>query len=160
MNTARLLVPIFTLQDFLYLLLDFLLAGFHFCSIKSESRSCEYMTRIVTYFDHIHKKQISGRSMMGIAVEGSERGIPLFRCKAPQHTIVRTMRMPALGRARLRSPNRVNDSFGIDFECPATVTMTIHRMRIKKEQVQPDLLGSYLLYRCIDHHYIPPCSGI
>ena len=27
MNTARLLVPIFTLQDFLYLLLDFLLAG-------------------------------------------------------------------------------------------------------------------------------------
>ena len=28
MNTARLLVPIFTLQDFLYLLLDFLLAGF------------------------------------------------------------------------------------------------------------------------------------
>ena len=29
MNTARLLVPIFTLQDFLYLLLDFLLAGFH-----------------------------------------------------------------------------------------------------------------------------------
>ena len=30
MNTARLLVPIFTLQDFLYLLLDFLLAGFHF----------------------------------------------------------------------------------------------------------------------------------
>ena len=30
MNTARLLVPIFTLQDFLYLLLDFLLAGFSF----------------------------------------------------------------------------------------------------------------------------------
>lgn len=30
MNTARLLVPIFTLQDFLYLLLDFLLAGFLF----------------------------------------------------------------------------------------------------------------------------------
>jgi len=28
MNTARLLVPIFTLRDFLYLLLDFLLAGF------------------------------------------------------------------------------------------------------------------------------------
>ena len=28
MNTARLLVPIFTLPDFLYLLLDFLLAGF------------------------------------------------------------------------------------------------------------------------------------
>ena len=33
MNTARLLVPIFTLQDFLYLLLDFLLAGFHFYNI-------------------------------------------------------------------------------------------------------------------------------
>ena len=64
--------------------------------------------------------------MMGIAAEGSERGIHLFRCKAPKHTIVRTMRMPALGRARLRLPNRVNVevrySFGIDFECPATVT--------------------------------------
>ena len=33
MNTARLLVPIFTLQDFLYLLLDFLLAGFHYIGI-------------------------------------------------------------------------------------------------------------------------------
>ena len=28
MNTARFLMPIFTLHDFLYLLLDFLLAGF------------------------------------------------------------------------------------------------------------------------------------
>ena len=28
MNTARLLVPIFILQEFLYLLLDFLLAGY------------------------------------------------------------------------------------------------------------------------------------
>ena len=112
----------------------------------------------VTGSDHMKQKYISGRSMMGIAATGSERAQALFRCKAPQHTIVRTMRMPALGRARLRSPNRVNVevrySFGIDFECPATVTMTIHRMRIKKEQVQPDLLGSYLLYRCIDHHYI------
>ena len=102
--------------------------------------------------------------MFGIAAKGSERAQSLFRCKAPQHTIVRTMRMPALGRARLRSPNRVNVevrySFGIDFECPATVTMTIHRMRIKKEQVQPDLLGSYLLYRCIDHHYILRASDM
>ena len=30
MNTARFLMPIFTLHDFLYLLLDFLLAGYHF----------------------------------------------------------------------------------------------------------------------------------
>ena len=64
--------------------------------------------------------------MMGIAATGSERAQALFRCKAPQHTIVRTMRMLALGRARLRSPNRVNVevrySFGIDFECPATIT--------------------------------------
>ena len=37
--------------------------------------------------------------------------------------------------------------------------MIIHRMRIKKEQVQPDLLGSYLLYRCIDHHYILHAPG-
>ena len=28
MNTARFLMPIFTLHDFLYLLLDFLLAGY------------------------------------------------------------------------------------------------------------------------------------
>ena len=44
MNTARLLVPIFTLQDFLYLLLDFLLAGFRICP-SSGSNLCNRCTR-------------------------------------------------------------------------------------------------------------------
>ena len=42
MNTARLLVPIFTLQDFLYLLLDFLLAGFR--KIHSHRSMAMYLT--------------------------------------------------------------------------------------------------------------------
>ena len=37
--------------------------------------------------------------------------------------------------------------------------MNIPYIRIKKEQVQPDLLGSYLLYRCIDHHFILRTPG-
>ena len=40
MNTARLLVPIFTLQDFLYLLLDFLLAGFLVHSLHHRKHTC------------------------------------------------------------------------------------------------------------------------
>lgn len=39
MNTARLLVPIFTLRDFLYLLLDFLLAGF----LQKVFQSCWFL---------------------------------------------------------------------------------------------------------------------
>jgi hypothetical protein len=38
MNTARLLVPIFTLQVFLYLLLDFLLAGYRIYFVRRQEQ--------------------------------------------------------------------------------------------------------------------------
>jgi hypothetical protein len=49
MNTARLLVPIFTLRDFLYLLLDFLLAGFVFYSQKQEYLRQESWQNVIQY---------------------------------------------------------------------------------------------------------------
>jgi hypothetical protein len=45
MNTARLLVPIFTLQVFLYLLLDFLLAGYF--SERSEVLPCRFNVIVI-----------------------------------------------------------------------------------------------------------------